>query len=270
MATNWYLVKYVPDPFRNEPRNIGVVVESSGYGVARFIGQHQDGLDGRKARGVVRSTKMLRAWLEYIEYHLDSGTFHESVLKSVSRPGQNYRIEPRGSLLTPSEETNLQAVAEDLFRELVGEPAPSGVRSIDDLANELLFRKLQVPADRMIERDVSYTVLLHGEPRELDFDYRYQNGRTNLLDKITLSSQDKLVRQKVNDLLFRIEHAQRDAEIKDPAFVTLYDLGKSERSDSVESHLRAIEQFSHTVNIRDENAAEDVAEKLGVPLLQAA
>ncbi|WP_157855146.1 hypothetical protein [Kitasatospora purpeofusca] len=270
MAANWYLVKYVPDPFRNEPRNIGVVVESSGYGVARFIGQHQDGLDGRKVRGIVRSPKMLRAWLEYLEYHLDSGTFHESVLKSVGRPGQSYQIEPRGSLLASTEETNLRIVAEELFHELVGEPAPSGVKSIDDLANDLLFRKLRVPANHKIERDVTYTVLLQGEPRELDFDYRYQNGRTNLLDKITLSSQDRLARQKVNDLLFRIEHARQDAKIENPAFVTLYDLGKSERSNSIESHLRAIERFSHTVNIRDQHAAEDVAETLGVPLLQAA
>jgi hypothetical protein len=142
--------------------------------------------------------------------------------------------------------------------------------SIDDLANELLFRKLRVPTGHQIERDVTYNVKLHDEPYELNFDYRYRNGRTTLLDKITLSSKDKVIHQRVHDLLFRIEHVQRDAGLAQPMFVTLYDLGVTGRSEPVERHLRAIEKFSHTVNVRDESAAEDVAETLGVPLLQGA
>ena len=268
MATNWYLVKYISDPFRDEPKNIGVIVESSGRGVARFIGQSGGTLDGRRVRGVVRSVKAMRAWLEYIEYHLDAGTFHDQALKSIVRPGQNYRIDPRGSLSVPGDD--LKAIAEDLFHELVGEPSAISVATIDDLANNLLFNRLIVPENHRVERDVTYRVSLRGEPRDLDFAYRYQGTRTNLLDKITLSPQDKLARQRVNDLLFRIEHVREGAELKNPTFVTLYDLGRAGRSNEAEAHLRAIEKFSHTVNIRDEGAAEDVADQLGVPLLQAA
>lgn len=270
MTANWYLVKYVPDPFRDEPKNIGVVVESDGRGVVRFIGQHNGGFDGRRVRGTVRSPRTLKAWIEYVDYHLTSGTFRDQVQRLSSRPGQNYRIDFRGTVGQPGSKAEMNALADDLFTELVGDPGPSAVQSMDDLANDLLFHRLRFPDDRYVEKDVSYHVKLRGEPHELGFDYRYESDRTTLLDKISLSAPEKTLRKSVHDLMFRIEHIRDYKELRHPSFVTLYDLGKSRMSDQVEGHLRAIERYSHTVDVRNERAAEDVADKLGVPLLQSA
>ncbi|MFJ4963008.1 hypothetical protein ACIP6P_11260 [Streptomyces sp. NPDC088729] len=270
MTANWYLVKYVPDPFRDEPKNIGVVVESEGRGVMRFVGQRNGGFDGRRVRGVVRSPRTLKAWIEYVEYHLSSGTFMEQVQRLSSRSGQNYRIDFRGTIGQSGSATEMKAIADDLFTELIGDPGPPGTQSIDDLANELLFHRLRFPADRHVERDVSYRVRLRGEPHELGFDYRYESDRTTLLDKISLSAPEKTLRKSVHDLMFRIEHIRDYKEVRHPSFVTLYDLGKSRMSDQAEGHLRVIERYSHTVDVRSEGAAEDVADKLGVPLLQSA
>ncbi|MFI6962177.1 hypothetical protein [Streptomyces sp. NPDC050255] len=266
MAANWYLVKYVPDPFRDEPRNVGVVIDSGEGGILRFIGQTKDGFDGRKVRGVVRSSKTLRAWIEYIEYQLQSGTFAEHAELSISRSMNSYRIEKRGALLGG----DLQGAADELFRDLVSDADGAHQATIDELANQLLFRKLRVPAGHKIEKDVRYQVDWNGEPRDLPFDYRYQNGKTTLLDKITLSTPDKTVSQRVNDLLFRIEHLQRDGRVQNPSFVTLYDMGKGARTGPVEGHLRAIEKMSHTFNLRNEETPGEVAQALGVPLLQDA
>ncbi len=269
VAINWYLVKYVPDPFRNEPKNIGVVVEAEGRGAVRLVGQKGDILDGRRVRGIVRSSRTLRAWLEYLEYHLESGSFREQLERLSGRSGQNYLIEPRGVLLNAPDAT-IKEIAEGLFQELVGESTSSDEPSIDEIANTLLYRRLKVPQGHRIERNVVYTVELNGEPHDVGFDYRYENGRTTLLDKITLSPQDRIIRQKVHDLLFRIEHVREDLKVKQPNFVTLYDLGKTRESGPVDSYLRAIERFSHTVNVRDRRAAENVADALGVPVLQSA
>ncbi|MET8956739.1 hypothetical protein [Streptomyces sp. NPDC004533] len=203
--------------------------------------------------------------MEYIEYHLHAGTLSEEVEAVAAGSAHSYRIERRGALLGGDP----QGAAEELFRELVGEfePAP---QTIDDLANQLLFKRLQVPAGHRIEKDVNYRVSLHGEPRDLSFDYRYQNGRTTLLDKITLSAPDKLTTQRVNDLLFRIEHLQQGGPVSNPSFVTLYDVGKGERSSAIEGHLRAIEKLSFTFNVRHEETPVEVADTLGVPLLQDA
>lgn len=269
MEASWYLVKYVPDPFRDEPRNIGVVVESDGRGVVRFLGQRDGGFDGRRVRGVVRSPRTLRAWIDYVEYHLSSGTFLEQVQRLSARAGQNYRIDFRG-LVSASGEADLKMIASDLFAELVGDAESESVVSIDDLANDLLFRRLMVPKDHRIEKDVSYRVDLRGEPYELGFDYRYEGAQTTLLDKLTFSAPEKTTRRMVHDLMFRIEHVRSDADLKKPSFVTLYDLGKAQMSDPIEGHLRAIEKYSYTIDVRDDHAAASVADHLGVPLLQSA
>lgn len=270
MAANWYLIKYVPDPFRDEPKNIGVVVENDGRGVVRFMGQHKGVFDGRRVRGVVRSPRTMKAWIDYVEYHLTSGTFREQVQRLSSRPGQNYRIDFRGTVDSSGSDAEISGLADNLFSELVGDPGPAAIQSIDDLANDLLFHRLRFPANHHVEKDVTYRVNLRGEPHELGFDYRYEGDRTTLLDKISLSTPEKTLRRSVHDLMFRIEHVRDYKELRQPSFVTLYDLGRSRMSDQIEGHLRVIERFSHTVDVRDEGAAEDVADKLGVPLLQSA
>ncbi|WP_432090531.1 hypothetical protein [Streptomyces sp. NRRL F-5630] len=270
MAANWYLVKYVPDPFRDEPKNIGVVVEDNGHGVVRFIGQRDGGFDGRRVRGLVRSPRTLKAWIEYVEYHLATGTFGEQVHRLSSRAGQNYRVDFRGTVNSPGSATEMSALADDLFTELVGDSSPTALQSIDDLTNDLLFHKLRFPNNYHIEKDVSYRVELRGEPHELGFDYRYESDRTTLLDKISLAAPEKQLRKNVHDLMFRIEHVREYKELRRPSFVTLYDLGKTRMSDQIEGHLRVIERYSHTVDVRNNQAAEDVADKLGVPLLQSA
>ncbi|MER6924443.1 hypothetical protein ABT314_36820, partial [Streptomyces spiralis] len=179
-------------------------------------------------------------------------------------------IDFRGTVDLAGSDFEVSSLADDLFTELVGDPGSGTMPSIDDLTNELLFHRLQLPKNRHIERDVSYRVNLRGEPHELGFDYRYESDRTTLLDKISLSAPDKTLRRTVHDLMFRIEHVRDYKELRKPSFVTLYDLGKARMSDQIDGHLRAIERYSYTVDVRDERAAENVAEQLGVPLLQSA
>jgi hypothetical protein len=270
VTANWYLVKYVPDPFRDEPKNIGVVVEEDGRGVVRFVGQRDGGFDGRRVRGIVRSPRTLKAWIDYVEYHLSSGTFREQVQRLSSRPGQNYRIDFRGPVEASGADFEINALADDLFTELVGDAESDSMVSIDDLANDLLFHRLMVPKNHRIEKDVSYRVNLRGEPHDLGFDYRYESDRTTLLDKISLAAPDKSLRRTVHDLMFRIEHVREDRAVRKPSFVTLYDLGRTQMSDQIEGHLRAIERYSFTIDVRNDRAAESVAHQLGVPLLQSA
>jgi len=52
MSASYWIAKYVEDPFRNEPRNIGVIVSLDGILDARFLGERDDGtVDARKLRG---------------------------------------------------------------------------------------------------------------------------------------------------------------------------------------------------------------------------
>ncbi|MEU5906156.1 hypothetical protein ABZ780_17470 [Micromonospora sp. NPDC047467] len=269
MKANWYLVKYVRDAFRNEPVNIGVIITLDQHGVARFIGQRADGqIDGRRARSAVASPDTLRAWANYIRHHLAEGTFEEKLASLSARSLDNYRIERRGALLEPLTSERLPQMAEDLFRELVREEPEKPAPTLDDLTNQLLYQKLQFPPDHKIEENVRYVIDLRGARREFSFDYRYVNGRASLLEKISLADREKSVETRVNDLLFRMEHIAESPDAGVTNFISLFDVGSNGSTAQVEHHLRAIEKFSHTINVRSAKAADEVGDCLGVPVLR--
>ncbi|WP_155945622.1 hypothetical protein [Micromonospora sp. CNB394] len=232
--------------------------------MARFVGERGGQLDGRRVRSIVASPDALRAWATYVRYHLDEGTFEAQLDRLSARTLDNYRIERRGALLEPLAPEQLPEVVAGLFRELVHDEPEDHAPSLDDLTTQLLFTRLRFPPDHKIEKDVRYRVDLRGEPRDFSFDYRYVNGRTSLLDKISLADKERSVETRVNDLLFRMEHLS-DAGVTN--FISLFDVGPKGSVDRVEHHLRAIEKFSYTVNVRSTSAAEEVGERLGVPVL---
>lgn len=66
MTANYWVAKYVEDPVRNEPRNIGVFVQNHTDVCARFIGERDDGVfDGRRVRGNFLYPQVYAQWREY-------------------------------------------------------------------------------------------------------------------------------------------------------------------------------------------------------------
>jgi hypothetical protein len=82
-----------------------------------------------------------------------------------------------------------------------------------------------------------------------------------LMDKVSLSRQGKPLTQMVNDLLFRIEHVDR--EKKAAAFVVMHHHG----DEMAERQLSQIEKYAYTVDVGEEEAASTIGPILGVPLL---
>ena len=53
MTATYWIAKYVEDPFRNEPRNVGVIVLKNGVSVGKFFGERDNGtLDQRKLKAM--------------------------------------------------------------------------------------------------------------------------------------------------------------------------------------------------------------------------
>jgi hypothetical protein len=265
MTTSWYVVKYVPDVFRNEPRNVGVVVTREGRGEARFIAEDGGRIDGRRVQGAVSSVKAFKAWVEFLRYHLEAGTFESQLDKLSLRSRANYYVEKRGVLLDEVPDERLHELVENLFRDVVRDQRDKQPASLDELANRLLFKQLALPPGKKIEKGVRYRIDIRGVTRELNFDYRYDNGKTTILEKISLADKDPNIGARVNDLLYRIEHVMESKQVTN--FVALYDMGAGTPEGRADQHLRAIERYSYTVNMRKHDAAEEVGEQLGVPAL---
>lgn len=265
MSANWYLVRYRSDIFKNEPKNIGVVVVADDQsGAARFIGEREDGqFDGRSVKNVVASTEALKSWIQFIRYHIDHGIFDEAIHSLSRRTLDNYVIERRGVLTELGSSKNVSEAAHVLFNDLVTVPKSLAGTRLEDAVRHLLLDQLKVPKDRQIEQNISYEVTIRGEKRALHFDYRYINGKTTLMDKVSLLGQDRAVERQVNDLLFRLEHVRPEVQNA----ITFYDADVLESSPKLGSHLRLIERFSHTLNIRSKTALNDVQTELGIPML---
>lgn len=67
-SARFLIAKYVPDVFRNEPRNIGVVLWSPHGIVARFAGENPDApgeVDDTQIPSFVASTEAYKQWIRY-------------------------------------------------------------------------------------------------------------------------------------------------------------------------------------------------------------
>lgn len=262
MATDWFLVKYVSDVFRDEARNVGVIVYGDQGAAAQFLGETDAGsFDGRRAKGAVASPDALREWIGYLRHHLEAGSLDHALESLHRRPFDNYRVERRGALLSgPANAEQCDAIVRELFTELVTTGA-SSPPELKEVVNDLLFRRISVPVGHEIERDVQYSVTLRGETVMMPFDYRYVNGVTTLLERVSLSGGESASSRKVNDLLFRIENVESQGVDR---FLAIYDIGRSRMTSGVEKQLSILQKYAFTVPARSSDAAKQISESLGV------
>jgi hypothetical protein len=65
MSAQYWIAKYVEDPFRNEPRNVGIVVSGADGLSARFAGEREDGtVDGRRLQSF-KYAEVYKQWIQY-------------------------------------------------------------------------------------------------------------------------------------------------------------------------------------------------------------
>lgn len=262
MTSDWYLIQHVPDLFRNEPHNIGVVVIGDDGSVgSRFIGEVDGAVDGRRVPRHIGGVETYKAWIKFIVREAHAGRLDERI-ESLSARADSYTIKRRGPVFGDLAGATTKRCAVDLFHALVTEETPREP-TLDELADKTLS-KLLFPSSQALERSVAIEVEIRkGAKRNVEFDYRFQNGKVTLMDKVSLSRQGKPLTQMVNDLLFRIEHVER--ERKAAAFVVMHHHG----NEMAERQLSQIEKYAYTVDVGDEDAASAIGHILGVPLLPA-
>src|SRR5947208_424234 len=85
------VVRYVPDPIRDEPRNVGVIAWRRGEVAARFVGEDAAGdMDRRHiSRRIVPDAQTYVEWVGYWRTHLANGLVENPTRKarvSVNNP----------------------------------------------------------------------------------------------------------------------------------------------------------------------------------------
>jgi hypothetical protein len=135
-APRFLVAKYVPDVFRNEPRNIGIILWAPEITLARFAGERIDSpgkVDDQDIPSFVASPEAYRQWVRY---------WRREVTKPVIRPATggpgvprtspacldalrqtgpgNFLLCDGGTFGDPIPISEIPAVADRLFAECVG------------------------------------------------------------------------------------------------------------------------------------------------------
>ncbi len=118
-STKYLVIQHLPDLFRQEPRNVGVVVAQGVNLAARFFGESNVGapLDGRKLRAF-QYPDVYRQWVNYWRRTLAQGA--SALDELVQTSGQHFRV-IEGGRLSDTGGDSIEDIANYAYSVLVSE-----------------------------------------------------------------------------------------------------------------------------------------------------
>lgn len=183
MTVNWWLVKHVPDQARNEPVNVGVLLQVDQMVLRRFKHVGVDGqVDGQHISGSLRGhTRAYRDWVEY----LWEATSHE--LADLQRgPWDPFFVEQAGRVLDDALPASPDALLDHLYFSLVSPPEVEAPEPFEQAVDHLVRRV----ADELKINVVPKAAVDVGNGRTLLADYSYTNGHPHYMRRARQTAHD--------------------------------------------------------------------------------
>jgi hypothetical protein len=117
MSVQYWIAKNVEDPFRNEPRNVGVIARDRRAIAARFVGERDSGEVDRRLLGQrFRHPEVYLQWLAYWREEIKQGR-SEAILKATT---PNYYV-TEGGEITDTGSDSVEAVCAFLYALLISD-----------------------------------------------------------------------------------------------------------------------------------------------------
>lgn len=260
MNPTWYVAKYAPDLERNEPTNIGLILATDEGCMWRFLGQ-QDGsasIDGRLVRNRFGSLDTYKAWFRH--WTQLAAESHELVAEAARTqdPFENYRLELAGQMLIGQIEGTSDNYLSELFSRLVDEKPEPRTETIVSLANRVIRQAEGLLGDE-IKRDQVVSVPNRDANDQLFFDYRYDNGRPHLMQRVNLALPGTASGwQQTHAASWAFSQAQ--TAINSADFIAL--VRTREGNGQIESQLRNLEQRAHVIDLDEPQAFQNLVESI--------
>jgi hypothetical protein len=200
LTTEVFVAKYVPDPARWEPRNVGVILMVNGSPACRFIGEKAGGkIDGRSIRHTVGApVEVYREWVRYwrrliLTEGRDPGTLE-------GPPEATFFVQKSGEAwFDAGTKRAIDDLVAEYFHRLVSDEEPPGVAELK-VEVERLLTDSGVAASPHFKRDVvvesSGRFAQHRE--RFRFPYGYENGQRLVAQRVPLG-----IEALVHDALYR-------------------------------------------------------------------
>jgi hypothetical protein len=258
VSIQWFVVKHVPDLVRREPKNIGVIVFVEGRGESRFLGEQEDGdIDGRTVPQFGNHL-VYKAWVKQWRALRDQGA--GALNREVAagrRSGASFYLEDGGELLVGNDDRPEDEILDDLYSTLVRpDTEPAVVDDVRSMTRKVIRR---LGLARQVQERVRLSVTLGGLPDDLWFDYRYDNGRPHLMQRVGLATSDKGTWDRLHLVETNFERLRISKAFDDFTAITFI---KQHDADPrlVEAAYGRLAGMAEIVDVSDQDAA---AGKLG-------
>lgn len=273
---DYIIAKHVPDPVRDEPRNVGVIVASHGDIVARFIGEKEDDpgeVDGRKIPGWVSSSSAYKQWIKFWREEIeDTRSLDASIEVSSLRQWNkvDFLLSDSGQIALPNEEAGtIEAVADDLYRRLVTSEVEDDADEDPSLKARIrqLVRATGIGTSSNWRDDYPVSVDLgSGKSEQLSFHHGYVNGGPKkLYHRVHLSPRESFLEKNLHDATWRF-HLVKEQGILDfedlAAFVYAPTEEVEERTE-VEEALETLLTQARVLNLAEPDEVQDELRALG-------
>lgn len=265
MIVDYWICQHIPDPFRREPRNVGVVASKAGKMAARFLGENRAGeLDGRSLRGRP-DADAYRQWVRFWKGAVDRKDL-DSLLQAG---GSHYRVIVGGQV-TDTDDDSVLKVVKYLFDALVSEggfsealnPDPATATRRLEIEVSKQFRELHLIGNAGPEPGLPHPIHYKSVPvlgnSEIDYipTFVQQNGRLSLFEPLDLTSPKRAL---LEDRAGKIAYMFDDIRDKRPDMESI-SLVRADADDlenkNVKLALRMLNQESEVIFWNNDESRE--------------
>lgn len=193
MEAKYWIAQHIEDVFRNEPRNIGVLVQVGDQMAAKFIGENEaNKIDGRGLKGFPHPD-VYRQWVEYWRRSIAQRQFDKLV-----RNGSHYKVFEAGAV-TEIDSDSPEEVAKFLYTSLVSGGYKEAFEQEKNLLNQpsldqelvSVFRDLNILGSEA-KHPVRNDAVIQGKKITHKPAFSQENGRLYLMETIDFTVSQKL------------------------------------------------------------------------------
>lgn len=247
-TATWFLIQYMPDLRRQEPRNVGVVLEADGRWTWRFVAQRMAGegtINGRQLPRDITAARM-RSWVDYFIRKARDDAWDDVLRLAHGRP-REMSAHLGGTIADVFDPT---AEVENLFLELVTDPSREVVGPAELLRNAV--DRILSSAAVLPTADYEVPAVFDDIPSTVTFDLGYKNGQLHLMNRLLLGKQAP---NHARELWARMRGA-REAESAQSFFV-FYNSQAAPSDDLLEQSVGILDEQAHTLDVKDEPSATE-------------
>lgn len=270
MSAKYWVAKYVDDPFRNEPRNVGIIVSTPDGIAARFAGERDDlTMDRRRLGQRFKYADVYLQWIDFWREQIAS----ENIAEIVEAATPNYYVVSAGDVSDTGADS-ADAICNFLFALLVSDAsvmeAFEGITEADaerelSLDVSATFTEWDILADGPtlhIRHPVKKKQQVKGEHATHQPSFSQQNGKLYLFEAIDFNAKKpKLLRERAGFMAYMFTDIRQATLTGMEAYSIVRPASESEAGEAVDYAKTVLNGESTIINWTDMRARNSFLEE---------